>query len=175
MNDVGSVVNSYLGEVRSALTCSRGVKRVFLKELRPEVEEFAEGKENLTVEALSARFGTPEEIEEGFTTRDDYKALLKKAKRRTVILTVVTCAAVIVMIAVIICAKLAIDDARDKGQNIISPPYSTSDYDADYFETASISEQIEEFKKIESKNAETYSNPSADTYEIITDFIGVPK
>ena len=89
MSDNKGAVKLYLGDISSALTCSRSMKKVFMREFRPEVEEFAAGRENLTVEALCARFGSPEDVADGFAERDDYKALLKKAKKRTVILAVI--------------------------------------------------------------------------------------
>ena len=98
MSDNKGAVKRYLGDISSALTCSRSMKKVFMREFRPEVEEFAAGRENLTVEALCARFGSPEEVADGFAERDDYKALLKKAKKRTVIL------AVVAVLAAVACA-----------------------------------------------------------------------
>ena len=95
-----------------------------MREFRPEVEEFAADRENLTVEALCARFGSPEEVADGFAERDDYKALLKKAKKRTVILAVVAVLAAVACAFAVYFAVKAYKHASGHYYVYASTPYS---------------------------------------------------
>ena len=78
-----SNVKQYLKEVAAKLSCSKGVKSVFLRQLKGEILAFADNNTIITMEVLYKEFGTPEEIAAGFFDRDDYSAMLKKAKKRT--------------------------------------------------------------------------------------------
>ena len=80
---MNSDIKQYLQEVSAMLCCPKGVKSVFLRQLKGEILDFMETNTTITVDELYNRFGTPEEIAAGFFDRDDYSAMLKKAKRRS--------------------------------------------------------------------------------------------
>ena len=72
----------YLKEVAASLTCTRGVKAVFIRQLKSDVKDYVQNNPDATKEDLIRDFGSPEEIAAGFFDRDDYSAMLKKAKKR---------------------------------------------------------------------------------------------
>lgn len=103
---MNSNIKQYLKEVSAKLSYPKGVKSVFLRQLKGDILAFAENNTTITVDELYSHFGTPEEIAAGFFDRDDYSAMLKKAKRRGVIwmcvgigTTVLLCTAIIMIIA----------------------------------------------------------------------------
>ena len=72
----------YLKEVAASLTCTRGVKAVFIRQLKSDVKDYVQNNPDATKEDLIRDFGSPEESAAGFFDRDDYSAMLKKAKKR---------------------------------------------------------------------------------------------
>ena len=153
MSDNSKVINRYLAEVSDCLKCPRSVRKVFLRELRLQVKDFAANKENLSVEALCSQFGSPEEISNGFVTRDDYQILLRKAKRRTVILAVVAAVAVAIAIFTAVLMKLVIDSYTNRG-------YMTIEYgDATILYSEGEEENI---TALESRLAEESTNEPVD-------------
>lgn len=168
MADNRSAVKSYLGKVRSTLNCRRSVKKVFLSELRPEVAEFAKGKENLTEEALCAQFGSPEEIAQGFTTRDDYRSLLRRAKKRNVILSVIAGVLTLITAFSIYAAVHLVHHYRNRGYIVID--YTQSKVSMDDFEISMRAEEskldaLEEISRLleESRLAELTEEVSPET------------
>ena len=84
-NPQKSIIKSYLKEVSSDLTCPKGVKRVFLNELKNDISLFVYDKPDFRIDDLYGEFGVPAEIAAGFFDRDDYENLLKAAKRKAAI------------------------------------------------------------------------------------------
>lgn len=94
------VVKEYLNLITQNMRCSRLVSLTFRKAFEEEIKEYAEGSESITIEALYEKFGTPEQIAEGFTSRDDYEELLKAAQKKKRIF------AVCFVVAAVMCAFL---------------------------------------------------------------------
>ena len=89
----------YLKEVAAALTCTRGVKAVFIRQLKSDVKDYVQSNPDATKEDLIRDFGSPEEISAGFFDRDDYSAMLKKAKKRATF-WMVSCIVLVVVLIV---------------------------------------------------------------------------
>ena len=103
-------IKQYLKEVQKKLTCPLSVKSVFLGELKSNLLEYAEGKENITAEALCANFGDPKEIVDGFLERSDYQELLKKAKKKLQLWRVFSAVlAVLIVLTILYLIKVCYD------------------------------------------------------------------
>ena len=79
---MNKLIKSYLKDVSSKLTCPRSVRSVFISELKNEIEDLIKEKRDLTYEMLCERYGSPDEIANGFYDRSDYSRLLQKAKKK---------------------------------------------------------------------------------------------
>lgn len=90
------VVKKYLNLIAENMRCSRLVSMTFRKSFGEELKEYAENRESITIEALCEKFGTPEQIAEGFTSRDDYEELLRTAKKKSGIFVVCFIAAAVI-------------------------------------------------------------------------------
>ncbi len=113
---MNSNIKQYLREVSAKLSCPKGVKSVFLRQLKGEILAFADNSTTITVDELYSQFGTPEEIAAGFFDRDDYSAMLKKAKRRAVIWM---CASIILAILLIFATYMIVQMLSDLGGTVI--------------------------------------------------------
>ena len=72
----------YLRKVKRALSCSRPVKTLAIRDLRERITEYVDGyKGEVTVEHLEECFGTPAEVGESFFSKNDLAALKKRANR----------------------------------------------------------------------------------------------
>lgn len=99
---MNSNIKQYLKEVSATLSCPKGVKSVFLRQLKSDILAFADNSTVITVDELYRQFGTPEEIAAGFFDRDDYSAMLKKAKRRANIWMCLSIVATVLFIVTVI-------------------------------------------------------------------------
>ena len=107
---MNSNIKQYLKEVAATLSCPKGVKSVFLRQLKSDILAFADNSTVITVDELYSQFGTPEEIAAGFFDRDDYGVMLKKAKRRAAIwMCVSVILTVLLVIAVCLIFKICFD------------------------------------------------------------------
>ena len=118
---MNSNIKQYLKEVSAKLSCPKGVKSVFLRQLKSDILAIADNNITITVSELYSRFGTPEEIAAGFFDRDDYSVMLKMAKRRAAIWMFVS---VILTILLIFAIYLVVKVNIDLGGNIeITKPH----------------------------------------------------
>lgn len=107
---MNSNIKQYLKEVSAKLSCPKGVKSVFLRQLKGDILAFSDNDTNITMDELYSRFGTPEEIAAGFFDRDDYSVMLKKAKRRAAIwMCVSVILTILLVIAVCLIFKICFD------------------------------------------------------------------
>ena len=74
------IINSYLKEIYANLNCKKSLKAVFIKELKSDIENYADSVGLSIKDDLYREFGTPEEIANSLFDRHDYDVLLKKAK-----------------------------------------------------------------------------------------------
>ena len=115
------VIKQYLKEVRGKLICPLSMKSVFLGELKGSVLEYAENKENVTIEALYEEFGSPAEIADGFLDRTDYQELLKKAKKKLLLWRVISVVLLVLVIIIVLYFIKVCDDMG--GTYTITEPY----------------------------------------------------
>lgn len=99
---MNSNIKQYLKEVSAKLSCPKGVKAIFLRQLKSEIIAFADNNTTITVDELYRQFGTPEEIADGFFDRDDYSTMLKKAKKHAAF-WMVLCVVLTVILIVFLC------------------------------------------------------------------------
>ena len=106
---VNKAIKKYLKSVQRQLPCSYLVKKAIIKELRQTISEDYENQ-NVTLEELTNKYGTPEEIAEGFQCAD----ISKKLHKRVVIMrAAIACAVAIVVILTVIAIVLACTSGGD--------------------------------------------------------------
>lgn len=71
-------IKKYIIDVKSYLICDWRTRQKFLKDLKNDINAFADEKEDVTIEDIRNRFGEPEKISRSFLEGAD----LKKIKRR---------------------------------------------------------------------------------------------
>lgn len=71
-------IKKYIIDVKSYLICDWRTRQKFLKDLKNDINAFADEKEDVTIEDIRDRFGEPEKISRSFLENAD----LKKIKRR---------------------------------------------------------------------------------------------
>lgn len=76
-------IKKYCSEIKKLLTCSGSVKLAFISELKTGIYEYIEEhpNEEITINNIKNRFGTPKDIASSFASADDIQHLHKKAKR----------------------------------------------------------------------------------------------
>lgn len=100
---VNKAIKQYLKSVQRQLPCSYLVKKAIIKELRQTISEDYENQ-NVTLEELTNKYGTPEEIAKGFQCAD----ISKKLHKRVVIMrAAIACAVAIVVILTVVAIVLA--------------------------------------------------------------------
>ena len=120
---MNSNVKQYLKEVATALTCTRGVKAVFIRQLKSDVKDYVQNNPDATKEDLIREFGSPEEIAAGFFDRNDYSAMLKKAKKRATFWMVT---AIVLAVVLVVFACYFVEVVKDMSNTIeVSEPYAS--------------------------------------------------
>ncbi len=71
-------IKKYIIDVKSYLICDWRTRQKFLKDLKNDINDFVDEKEDVTIEDIRNRFGEPEKISRSFLEGAD----LKKIKRR---------------------------------------------------------------------------------------------
>ncbi len=71
-------IKKYIIDVKSYLICDWRTRQKFLKDLKNDINDFVDGKEDVTMDDIRDRFGEPEKISRSFLENAD----LKKIKRR---------------------------------------------------------------------------------------------
>ena len=110
---MNKLIKIYLKDVSSKLTCPRSVRSVFISELKNEIEDLIKEKRDLTYEMLCERYGSPDEIANGFYDRSDYSKLLQKAKKRAKrwkILCIIAAILLVLAIGLIIYAYITLGE-----------------------------------------------------------------
>lgn len=76
-------IKKYCSEIKKLLTCSGSVKLAFISELKTGIYEYIEEhpNEEITINNIKNRFGTPEDIASSFVSAEDMRRLNKKAKK----------------------------------------------------------------------------------------------
>ena len=110
----------YLKEVAASLTCPRGVKAIFISQLKSDAKDYVQSNPDATKEDLIREFGSPEEIAAGFFDRNDYSAMLKKSKKRATFRMVT---AIVMAVVLVFFACYFVDVVKDmSGSYEISDP-----------------------------------------------------
>ena len=113
----------YLKEVAASLTCPRGVKAIFISQLKSDAKDYVQSNPDATKEDLIREFGSPEEISAGFFDRDDYSAMLKKAKKRATFWMVT---AIVLAVVLVVFACYFVEVVKDMSNTIeVSEPYAS--------------------------------------------------
>ncbi len=71
-------IKRYIVSVKSYLICDWRTRQKFLKDLKNDINDFVDEKEDVTMDDIRDRFGEPEKISRSFLENAD----LKKIKRR---------------------------------------------------------------------------------------------
>lgn len=76
-------IKKYCSEVKKLLACPGGIKFAFISELKNRIYEYIEEHpdEEITINDVENRFGTPKDIAESFASTEDMQRLNKKAKK----------------------------------------------------------------------------------------------
>lgn len=76
-------IKKYCSEVKKLLTCPGSIKLSFISEFKARIYEYIEEHpdEEITINDVENRFGTPKDIAESFASTEDMQRLNKKAKK----------------------------------------------------------------------------------------------
>lgn len=76
-------IKKYCFEVKKLLACPGSIKLAFISELKNRIYEYIEKRPNeeITINDIENRFGTPKDIASSFASAEDIHRLHKKAKR----------------------------------------------------------------------------------------------
>lgn len=76
-------IKKYCSEVKKLLTCPGSIKLAFISELKARIYEYIEEHpdEEITINDIENRFGTPENVASSFASAEDMQRLNKKAKK----------------------------------------------------------------------------------------------
>lgn len=76
-------IKKYCFEVKKLLACPGSIKLAFISELKNRIYEYIEERPNeeITINDIENRFGTPKDIASSFASAEDIHRLHKKAKR----------------------------------------------------------------------------------------------
>ena len=96
------IIKKYLNNVSESLSVQKTIKITFLRELKESIKSFVSDRKDISMEDLCQIFGSPDDISNGFANREDYEALLKKAKK------VALCWAIIGIICAILLIALGL-------------------------------------------------------------------
>lgn len=97
------IIQQYLKEITAALNCPKSVKAVYASDLKNDILNYLSDNDSdsISINELYDKFGTPEDIADGFYDKNDYKLLLKKAKRRAALWMFVSIFAIIFVVLII--------------------------------------------------------------------------
>ncbi len=78
-------IKKYCSEVKKLLACPGGIKFAFISELKNRIYEYIEEHpdDEITINDIENRFGTPKDIASSFASAEDMQRLHKKAKKYT--------------------------------------------------------------------------------------------
>lgn len=76
-------IKKYCSEVKKLLACSGSIKLAFISELKNRIYEYIEEHpdDEITINDIENRFGTPESVASSFASAEDMQRLNKKAKK----------------------------------------------------------------------------------------------
>ena len=76
-------IKKYCSEVKKLLACPGDIKFAFISELKNRIYEYIEEHpdDEITINDVENRFGTPKDIAESFASTEDMQRLNKKAKK----------------------------------------------------------------------------------------------
>ena len=76
-------IKKYCSEVKKLLACPGGIKFAFISELKNRIYEYIEEHpdDEITINDVENRFGTPKDIAESFASTEGMQRLNKKAKK----------------------------------------------------------------------------------------------
>ena len=92
-------IRKYCSDVGKELTCSSGIKRVFISELKSRIYDFCEerSEDELTRDRLEEHFGLPKEIAQSFFSENDLTRLKKREKKNTIFLVLIAVVLLLVL------------------------------------------------------------------------------
>ena len=106
-----TIIRNYLKNVSEKLVCPKSLKTAFLSDLKERIQLFQSTDRELTLEALSEEFGSPEEIAAGFFNREDYEELLQKAKILVIRWKIVCALVTVILLVLFVFTVLLIHDS----------------------------------------------------------------
>lgn len=104
-NDLNKELKKYFKEIKKKLNCKSYLKQGFIAQFKENLNEYIESnnEEDLTMEIIYKRFGTPDEIANSFDDIEDLSKIREKRKRiiRSQIIAIMILITVIVILLVI--------------------------------------------------------------------------
>ncbi len=105
-----SELRKYLNCVKKELICSSSIKQNYIRELKSQINDFAEQKGDLTLDMLYTEFGSPKEIADIFWSKEDLESLNKKAKKYETLKWIVLSLLITLVLSIIITTIVIITD-----------------------------------------------------------------
>ena len=104
-NDLNKELKKYFKEIKKKLNCKSYLKQGFIAQFKENLNEYIESnnEEDLTMEIIYKRFGTPDEIANSFDDIEDLSKIREKSKRiiRSQMIAIMILITVIVILLVI--------------------------------------------------------------------------
>ena len=94
---MNKIVKKYCRAVKSALPCSRELKKKIAEQIGENIEAFLEANPNATCAELEATFGTPLQIASAHVEEMDTAALLKDLQIKRKIATAIICSCLLLI------------------------------------------------------------------------------
>ncbi len=95
-------LKNYYSQINRLILCDRKQKKVFLCQLKGNVEEFISDTPEATMEEIEKAFGTPESIGGSFIENTDSKKIKKQIQLKKVLVIAVVIALVIYALFVVL-------------------------------------------------------------------------
>lgn len=95
-------LKKYYKEIEDNLLCDRKQKKVFLTDIKSDIEDFLSANESPSIDGIIANFGTPTQIAESFLTMQEVGSIKKKMNLRRILLFAVTAVLFIYLAFVVI-------------------------------------------------------------------------
>ena len=104
-NDLNKELKKYFKEIKKKLNCKSYLKQGFIAQFKENLNEYIEShnEEDLTMEIIYKRFGTPDVIAKSFDDIEDLSKIREKSKRiiRSQMIAIMILITVIVILLVV--------------------------------------------------------------------------
>jgi len=99
----------YVKAILKELNCRIALKNVLRQKLNEDINAYAEGKENITIEDLCLEFGNPKDMATSMLNKEDYLEELTRSQKKIYSLLIIIVTITIVIIFLVAFIKHILD------------------------------------------------------------------